>query len=194
MMRPVWVLAMILCATVASAAGTPPVQYTLDASRSLIRFSFEQAGATNTGRFGKFNTNFLFAADNLAASKLEVTIDVGSLDTGDGERDTTLKGADLFDVAKFPQAKYVASKFASATGTGRYEAQGKLTIRNITKDMKVPLSLQTKTEGGKNVGYMTGRVTIRRLDYGVGQGEWKSTEWVKDEVTVSFSLRLVAGS
>lgn len=190
-MRVAVILAMALCATVATAAGTPPVQYTLDASRSMIRFSFVQAGASNNGRFNKFNAAFAFAPDNLAASKLDVTVDVGSLDTGDEERDTTLKGADLFDVAKFPQAKYVATKFA-ASGASRYESQGKLTIRNVTKDMKIPLTFQTKTEGGKNVGYMTGRFTIRRLDYGVGQGEWKSTEWVDDNVTVSFSLRLVA--
>ena len=41
------------------------------------------------------------------------------------------------------------------------------------------------------MGYMTGRVTIRRLDYGVGQGDWKATDQVPDEVQVSFSLRLV---
>jgi polyisoprenoid-binding protein YceI len=190
-------LTMILCAwaslAASAAAPTPPVQYTLDAPRSMLRFSFTQAGAGNTGRFGKYTADLKFANDNLPASKLTVIVDVGSLDTGDAERDTTLKGADLFDVAKFPQAKYVVSKFV-ATGQARYEAQGKLTLRNVTKDLKVPLTFQTKTEGGKTVGYLQGRVAIKRLDYGVGQGEWKSTEWVADEVTVSFSLRFAPAS
>ncbi len=70
---------------------------------SLLRFTPEQAGANNTGRFGKYSADVTFSADNLAASKIDVSIDVASLDTGDKERDDTLKGADLFDVAKFPE-------------------------------------------------------------------------------------------
>jgi polyisoprenoid-binding protein YceI len=181
------------CMAASAAVPTPPTHYTLDTTRSMLRFTFTQAGAGNTGRFGKYTADLTFANDNLPASKLAVTIDVASLDTGDGERDMTLKGPDLFDVAKFPQAKYVVSKFV-ATGQARYEAQGKITIRNVTKDLKVPLTFQTKTEGGKSIGYLQGRVTIRRNDYGVGQGDWKSTEQVADEVQVSFSLRFTPAS
>jgi polyisoprenoid-binding protein YceI len=186
--------AMLMFATVAAfAAAAPPVHYTLDPARSLLRFTFQQAGASNTGRFGKYTADVLFANDNLAASKIDVTIDINSLDTGDKERDDTLKTPDLFDAKKFPQAKFVATKFVS-TGAGRYDALGKLTIRNVTKDLKLPITFQTKAEQGKNVGYMTGRVTIRRLDYGVGQGDWKAPDQVPDEVQVSFSLRLVAAA
>ncbi len=181
--------ALLLWTGSASAAGSPPVHYTLDASRSLLRFSFEQAGATNTGRFSKFTTDLLFATDNLPACKLDVTVDVASLDTGDKDRDDTLKGADLFNVAKTPQARFVATKFTDMGG-GRYEAAGKLTIRGVTKDVKVPLTFQSRVEQGKTVAFMTGRVPVKRLEYGVGQGEWKSTEWVKDDVSVTFSIRL----
>jgi polyisoprenoid-binding protein YceI len=182
-------VAMIFCASAAAAAAAPPVHYTLEPTRSLLRFSFVQAGASNTGRFGKYTADIWFSNDNLPASKIDVTVDVASLDTGDQERDDTLKGADLFDVKKFPQARFVATKIVS-TGAGRYDATGKLTIRNVTKNLKVPISFQTKMEQGKNIGYLTGRTSIKRLEYGVGQGEWKSTEWVNDEVSVTFSLRL----
>jgi len=180
-------VAMILLATPSLAAAP---RYTLDGPRSLLRFSFVQAGAASTGRFGKFTADVSFSENSLPESRIDVTVDVASLDTGDKERDDTLKTADLFDVAKYPTARFVSTKIAAA-GTGRWEAQGKLTIRNVTKDFKVPLTFQVKQEQGKDVGYMTGRVALKRLDYGVGQGEWKSTEWVSDEVTVTFSLRLV---
>ncbi len=187
-------VAMVFCAcAVFAAAAAPPIHYTLDPTRSLLRFTFTQAGASNTGRFGKYTADVLFSNDNLAASKIDVVIDVTALDTGDKERDDTLKTPDLFDVKKFPQAKFVATKFTS-TGAGRYDALGKLTIRNVTKDLKLPITFQTKAEQGKNIGYMTGRVTIRRLDYGVGQGDWKATDQVPDDVLVSFSLRLVAAT
>lgn len=183
------IVATMLLAALAVAAGAP-VKYTLDPASSLLRFNFEQAGANNTGRFGKYTADVTFSPDNLAASKIDVSIDVASLDSGDKERDDTLKGADLFDVTKFPKARFVASKITLA-GAGRYEASGKLTIRNVTKDFKLPLTFQTKEERGKQVGYMTGRATVKRLEYGVGQGEWKSTEWVKDDVLVTFSLKLL---
>lgn len=182
-------LAALLLTGSAFAAGAAPVKYTLDAGSSLLRFTFEQAGANNTGRFGKYTADVTFGADNLAASKIDVDIDIASLDTGDMERDDTLKSADLFDPAKFPKARFVSSKITTV-GAGRYEAQGKLTIRNVTKNIKLPITFQTKEEKGKQVGYLTGRYTLKRLEYGVGQGDWKSTEWVKDDVIVSFSLKL----
>jgi polyisoprenoid-binding protein YceI len=188
-LRAVLLLGAALAAGVASAAGAP-VKYTLDPGASILRFSFEQAGANNNGRFGKFTADVTFGQDALAASKIDVSIDVGSLDTGDKERDDTLKTPDLFDVAKFPKARFVSSKI-SMVGAGRYEAQGKLTIRNVTKDIKLPLTFQTKEEKGKQVGFLAGRTTIKRLEYGVGQGEWKSLEWVKDDVQVNFSLKLL---
>jgi len=47
------------------------------------------------------------------------------------------------------------------------------------------------TEGGQKVVYLAGKTTIRRLDFGIGQGDWRSTEWVANEVDVSWSVRLV---
>jgi polyisoprenoid-binding protein YceI len=183
-------VAMVFCAhAIFAAAPAAPAHYVLEPSKSLLRFSFVQAGATNSGRFGKYTADVLFSSENLAASKINVTVDITSLDTGDQERDDTLKGADLFDVKKFREARFVSTKIVS-TGQARYEAQGKLTIRNVTKDVKVPITFQTKVEQVKTMGYLTGRMSIRRLEYGVGQGEWKSTEWVNDDVSVTFSLRL----
>lgn len=181
-------LTALLLASSAFAAAAP-AKYVLEPTSSLLRFTFEQAGASNTGRFGKYTADVAFAVDNLAASKMDVTIDVASLDTGDMERDDTLKSADLFNPAKFPKAHFVSSKIA-AVAPGRFEAQGKLTIRDVTKDIKLPITFQTRVENGKQMGYLTGHYTLKRLEYGVGQGEWKSTEWVKDEVNVTFSLKL----
>jgi polyisoprenoid-binding protein YceI len=184
-------MAMIFCTcvAVAAAAAPAPPHFVLEPTRSLLRFSFVQAGATNSGRFAKYTADVLFSNDNLAASKIDVTVDITSLDTGDKERDDTLKGADLFDVKKFPTAHFVSTKIVSS-GAGRYDAQGKLTIRNVTRDIKLPMTFQTKAEQGKTMGYLTGRAAIKRLEFGVGQGDWKSTEWVNDDVSVTFSLRL----
>ena len=70
-------------------------------------------------------------------------------------------------------------------------AIGKLTMRGVTHDARVPFTFRTASEGGVSVAYMVGKTTLKRLDYGVGQGDWKATDQVGDEVGVSFALRLV---
>jgi polyisoprenoid-binding protein YceI len=182
--------ALALCgAGTAMGAGAPP-GYTLDAAKSTLEFSFVQAGAQNKGRFAKFSVNLAFADDNLAGSKLDVSIDTAALDTGDQERDDTLKDTDLFDVKKFPQARYTATQFTKS-GAG-YEAAGSLLLRAVTKPQRIEFTLRSATEQGRRVLYMTGKSLVKRLDYGVGQGDWKSTEWVGNDVTITFNLRLTA--
>jgi polyisoprenoid-binding protein YceI len=178
------------CAVVQAADAPATGSYVLDAAKSTLTFSFTQAGAQNKGKFTRFPVSFTFAPEQPTVGRLEVTIEVGSLDTGDKERDDTLRGADLFAVAKFPQAHFLATQFAkSATG---YEAIGKLTIRGVTHDARVPFTFRTVSEQGGAVGYMDGKTSLKRLDYGVGQGDWKATDQVGNEVGVSFALRLVA--
>jgi polyisoprenoid-binding protein YceI len=93
-------------------------------------------------------------------------------------------------VPKFKQAHFIASQIVK-TASG-YEAVGKLTIRDVTRDTRVPFAFRNASEAGANVGYMTGKTTIRRLDFGVGHGDWKATDQVGNEVTVSFALRFIA--
>ena len=173
------------------AADAPgATHYALDPAKSSLEFTFTQAGAANKGRFTHFQVAFDVWAENLAAGRLDVTIEMNSTDTGDQERDDTLRGADLFAVAKFPQAHFAASQI-NRTASG-YEAVGKLTIRGVTRDARVPFSFRTATENGAAVGYMSGKTSVRRLDYGVGQGDWKATDQVGNDVAVSFALRLIA--
>jgi polyisoprenoid-binding protein YceI len=185
-------LVAIPCADAATTpAPTGAADYVLDAARSSLRFQFTQAGAASRGAFRKFAASLHFDDDRLTASRLDVTIDVKSVDTGDEERDNILRGPELFDVAAFPQARFKASKMARVSA-GRYEAHGKLTIRDVTRDLVVPFGFRSTTEKGVAVGYMTGRATIKRLDFGVGQGEWQATDQVANAVDVSFNLRLTA--
>ncbi len=175
-------------------AADPPgfSHYVLDPAKSTLEFNFTQAGAQNKGRFRRFQTLLDFAPDNLATSHLEVTIEMNSLDTGDQERDDTLRDSDLFAVKKFPQAHFSAAQILK-TASG-YEAVGKLTIRDASREIHVPFTFRTATEAGVSAGYMSGKATIRRLDYGVGQGDWKATDQVGNDVGVSFALRLTSAA
>ena len=191
-------LSAVLAATVmaggalgyAHAADAPAMtsHYTLDPAKSSLEFTFLQAGAKNTGRFPRFAVSLDCAAANPEGGRLEVTVEVAALDTGDKDRDDTLRSDDLFGVAKFPQAHFLSTRIVK-TATG-YEAEGALTIRGVTRDAKVPFTFREAKEGGAGVGYLTGKTLVRRLDFGVGRGEWKSTDQAGNDVTVSFALRL----
>jgi polyisoprenoid-binding protein YceI len=174
----------------AHAAEAPATgQYVLDPAKSSLEFSFTQAGAQNKGKFKRFPVSFTFSPDAPSTGRLAVTVEMASLDTGDKERDDTLRGDDLFAVAKYPQAQFLATQFAR-TATG-YEAIGKLTMRGVTHDARLPFTFRTASEAGVNVGYMVGKTSLKRLDYGVGQGDWKATDQVGNDVGVSFALRLI---
>jgi polyisoprenoid-binding protein YceI len=178
--------ATLFSTSVAVFAAAPHL--TQDLTKSTLEYSFVQAGAQNKGTFKKYTVTLDVATDN--PSKLDVVIDMASLDTGDKERDDTLRGADLFDVAKNPQARFTSTQITKS-GAG-YDAVGKLTLRGVTKDVHIPFTLRSATEQGKSVSYLEGKTTIKRLDFGVGQGDWKSTEWVGNDVGISYSVRLIA--
>lgn len=182
----------VLTGAFAVAADPSPAaaHYTLDAAKSSLQFTFVQAGARNTGRFRHFTVSFDPPPAGSTSGRLEVTVDVGSLDTGDSDRDDTLRDKDLFDVAKFPQARFSAAQIVT-TASG-YEAAGRLTIRGVTREVRIPFTFRTTTENGAAAGYMSGNTIVRRLDYGVGQGDWKATDQAGNDVTVSWSLRLTA--
>jgi polyisoprenoid-binding protein YceI len=179
---------MALLTTTALADGG--THYSIDPAKSSLEFQFVQAGAQNKGKFTKFPVTVDAAPDGSAVSRLDVTVEMGTLDSGDKDRDDTLRGPDLFAVSKFTQARFTASQITK-TAAG-FDALGKLTLRGVTRDQHVPFTFRTANEQGHPVAYLTGKTTVHRLDYGVGQGDWKSTEWVGNDVTVTYNVRLTA--
>jgi polyisoprenoid-binding protein YceI len=120
-----------------------------------------------------------FDPAKLADSRLDVTIPLAGAATGDGERDSTLRDSDFFNVAKFPQARFVATRFR-ALGANRYAADGLLTLRGVSKPVTLAF---TWTPGAAPV--LVGRATVKRLAFGVGGGDWADTSIIPDDVAVS---------
>jgi polyisoprenoid-binding protein YceI len=165
------------------AAGAA-TSYSAVPAQSRLEFTGVQAGADFKGTFHKFTAAVEFAPDALESSHIDVQIDLNSADTMDKDRDTTVRGPDVFDVAHWPTAHYTTRNF-SRTATG-YAAVGALTLRGVTKDVPIDFKFTPSPAGAK----LDGNANLRRLDFGAGQGDWKSTEWVADAVKISFSLAL----
>jgi polyisoprenoid-binding protein YceI len=94
-------LGVALFATAAGAAG-PGASYTADPAASRLEFTGVQEGAEFKGTFRKFTAAVDFAPDALASARFDVQIDLNSLDTMDKDRDQTMRGSDLFDIAYYP--------------------------------------------------------------------------------------------
>ena len=173
----------------AKTASSGAAHFTQAPGSGSLTFSFVQMGAENQGSFKQFATEMNYDPQNPTAGSLKVTVQTASLETQDKDRNDTLASADLFDVKKYPTAQYVANSFARRAD-GQIEAVGKLTLRGVTKDLRVPIGL--RIAGGDYE--LSGEVTLKRLDYGVGQGEWQSTEGVGNEVKLQYKVPLVRSS
>lgn len=168
-----------------SAAGTAAAaSYTSEPQQSRLEFVGVQAGAEFKGVFHKFTANVDFAPETPASSRIDVQIDMNSVDSLDKDRDTTIRGKDVFDVARFPTARYV-TKSITKTAAG-FSAVGALTLHGVTRDVPIEFQFTPGTAGAK----LSGSAKLNRLDFGVGQGDWQSTQVIGDAVKVNFSLVL----
>lgn len=176
-LRPLLLVAALLAAPAFAA------DY-VQATGSSLTFATRYQGETFTGRFPSFRTTLRFDPRQLAASKLDVTIPLAGFTTANKDRDDTLRGAEFFNVARFPTARYVATRFRHLGGN-RYAADGTLTLRGVSKPVVLDFTL---TPGA--VPILTGKATVKRLAFGVGSGDWADTELLPDNVAVSTKVVL----
>jgi polyisoprenoid-binding protein YceI len=178
----VQLLALVMvCGSVAFAA----TQWTLEPRQSKLTFVGTQAGAQFEGTFERFTADIEFDPQDLTGSRFDVKIDTASANTRDSERDDYLKSEDLFAVKQFPVAWFVAERF-TAKGGNKYAAVGKLTLRNVAREVPIEFTFEKKDASA----WLKGSAQLKRLDFGVGQGDWKDTSTVANEVKVSFVLLL----
>jgi polyisoprenoid-binding protein YceI len=154
--------------------------------KSEISFISKQMGVELQGRFRKFDGDIVFHPNDLAASKARIEVELASIDLGAPESEAEVRGKDWFQVASFPKGVFQSSQIR-AKGPDHYEALGKFTLKGITRDLTVPITVhhagsQTTAEGG---------FVIRRTDFNIGQGEWADPDAVAIDVAVKFRFTLL---
>jgi polyisoprenoid-binding protein YceI len=151
------------------------------AEKSHIRFAFKQMNVPVEGSFRKFDATVSFDPKKPEATKAEFEVDLASIDLGNAEGETEARRKPWLNVDAFPKAKFVASS-VKATGPGRYEATGPLTIKGASLNVTAPFTLVDA--GGTRT--VEGQFPLKRLQFKIGEGPWSDTETVADEVTVRF--------
>jgi polyisoprenoid-binding protein YceI len=180
-------LVALLTLALAATPGWGATTWTTDSAVSRLTFVATQAGGEFEGRFKRFTAVIVFDPADLAHCRFAVDIDTTAAETGEQERDNTLKGKDFFATQQWPTARFEATTFR-ATGPGAFDATGRLTLRNVTREIHLPFTFQAAADGKSAA--LVGVTTMRRLDFGVGQGEWSDTQWVGNDVRVRFALTL----
>ena len=156
----------------------------IDKAQSYVHFTASQNGEAFKGGFEDFTAQIIFDPHDLARANVRARIDLGSVETGDRERDEALPGKDWFYIEKFPVAIFQSLSFTHLGGD-KYKTQAVLSIKGIDKNIIFPFSL-TITDGS---AYMRAAITLNRQDFNIGEGVWKSKDWAGHDVEVDIKIR-----
>jgi polyisoprenoid-binding protein YceI len=170
---------LVLAAPLAHA-----VEYrTVLPKQSAITFEFRQMGVPVAGEFKRFTTQMAFDPAKPEAASAQIEIDLASIDAGSPEADDEAAGKLWFNRSLYPKALFVSSKIR-ALGNNRYEMRGTLTLKGKRRDMIVPVTFKP----AKDAALFDGVFTLKRLDFGIGEGMWADVSTVANDVLVKFRI------
>jgi polyisoprenoid-binding protein YceI len=176
--------ALVATSLAGPLAGAVPLK--TDPAKSSVAAVFKQMNVPVEARFKTFTANIDYDAARPEASKAAVEIATASMDLGDAEYNREVAKKEWFNTAQFPKASFISTSIKAA-GPGKLNVAGKLTLKGRVADVSFPLTV--KSEAGKHL--FEGQLPIRRLAFNIGEGEWKDTSMVADEVVIKF--RVTAG-
>ena len=178
-------LALLLCLLTLPAAAIA-ADYTVQPAASKLAFSGSFQGAGFDGSFSRWTAAISYDPAHLATSKFDVDVVLASAKTGDSDRDSALPGADFFDVAKYPQAHFVTTAFHR--DGAQIIADGKLTLRGVIR----PVSLRVTFAPHGSGATLDVSGIVKRLDFGVGGGDYADTSVIGNDVKITAHLQLAA--
>ena len=147
---------------------------------SSVKFKIKNFGFnTVTGSFNGIQGTIKFTPENLGASSMDVAVDAKSVNTGINLRDNHLRKEEYFNVKKYPVIRFVSSKISPSSKSGTLFMFGKLTIKDVTREISFPFTAVSQ-EGGY---LFTGEFKINRIDFGIGE-----SSSVSDNLTVILKV------
>lgn len=165
--------------------------YALDPTHTTISWVTRHAMVTKVrGSFEEFEGTAVIGED----PTLDVTIQVGSVNSRNADRDAHLKGPDFFDVEKFPTITFHSTQYEFKDDT-TVEITGDLTIRDVTRTLTIPFEFEGEAVdpfGNQRAGF-EGRVQVSRSDFGLTWNAALETGGflVGDKVTLEFEVSAI---
>lgn len=148
--------------------------FAIDVAHTNIVFLIDHLGySTMIGQFQEFSGDFTFDQENVANSKVAVTIKAASVDTDHEARDDHLRSPDFFNVEEFPEITFVSTA-AEQIGDNTGTIIGDLTLMGVTKPVTLDVTFNQLSphpipyyEGIMVAGF-SARTTIDRTEFGMG--------------------------
>ena len=153
--------------------GVSAAEYTIDkkGAHAFINFKIKHLGYSwLTGRFDDFSGDFTYDANDVNTSKVNVDINVASINSNHQKRDDHLRNEDFLDVTKFPTAKFVSTKITDK-GDGKLDVTGDLTLHGVTKSISFPaekIGEGNDPWGGYRAGF-SGEITLALKDFNISE-------------------------
>lgn len=181
-----------------NAPQTATTTWNIDPVHSTAEFKVKHMMITNVkGQFTPVTGVLKLDEGDVTKSQVEATIDAGSINTRDADRDTHLKSGDFLHVEKFPTLKFT-STLVTRKGEDELAVEGDLTIRGVTR--KVVFSVEGPTAAAKDpwgntrIGF-SATTKINRKDFGLTWNAALETGGilVGDDVTITLDVEAIKG-
>jgi polyisoprenoid-binding protein YceI len=173
--------------------------YRIDPQHAGAHFKVRHMMISNVrGEFSGITGSVEFDPANLAASRVEASIDAATISTREPQRDKHLRSSDFLDVARFPAIKFQSTRIASL-GNDNYSLSGELTIRGVTRGVTLhvrALTAEIKDPEGVFRRGATATARIQRKDFGL---TWNAVLEsggfvVGDDVDITIDVELIRGA
>ena len=169
-------ITLFILSLLLTSFSLPASEYALDTkgAHAFIQFKIKHLGYSwLLGRFNKFDGNFSYDEKNPSAAKVQITIDMKSIDSNHAERDKHLRSDKYLAVNKFPSAKFVSTSFTETTD-GKAVLKGDLTLHGVTKSVTLDaehIGHGPDTWGGYRRGFAaTTTLTLKDFDMNFNLG------------------------
>ena len=168
----------------------------LDVDHTNVMFKVKHLMITNVnGKFTSFNGTLTTEGDDISTGKLEVTIEVPSINTANQKRDDHLRSPDFFDAANHPKMTFVSKQFITERDQVN-QIEGDLGIRGVTREVVLEVEEQSPVitgPWGKTRRVATATTTINRQDYGLTWNKTLETGGlvVGNDIKITLEVELI---
>jgi polyisoprenoid-binding protein YceI len=171
-------------------------KWIIDPIHSEIGFKVKHLMITNVkGSFKEFEASIYTTGDDFMTAEIDFWLNPASIDTGSPDRDTHLKSADFFDAENHKEITFTANTYKNVDEDGSYELWGNLTIKGITKKIKLDVEfggVEKDPWGNEKAGFsINGK--INRKDWELNWNAALETGGllVSNDVSISCEVQLV---
>lgn len=157
----------------------------VDYDKSRIGFIASYDGIEFPGVFERWKGEFVFAPQALARSKLDIVVDMGSVNTRSRDRDAGIRSEEWFDVTQFGNAQYVTQRFQQRAD-GTFEVDAEFRIKGITRPLKSTFTWASDGDSRQ----LKGNVKVDRRTLQIGTGDWAQDPIIGFDVTITYDIVL----